>query len=235
MKLLAVETATGCQSVALMDGLSVLARCDRDAAGHHAKHLVPAIDEVFKMAGCGLSDIQALAVSIGPGSFTGLRVGLATMMGFRMVTGLPLAVVPTLEAMAWNLRDWNEAICPVLKSRTGEVYWALYRWQEGDLIKIGEEQVGPFEKLASAITEPTILYGEGWQANRDDLWRLFNSIGAPVKEGAAEAMAASAVSVGLVGAEKIRENDIAGHGIAPRYIQRAEAEVMMDRRIAGAQ
>lgn len=235
MKLLAVETATGCQSVALMDGLSVLARYDRDAAGHHAKHLVPAIDEVFKIAGCGLSDVQALAVSIGPGSFTGLRVGLATMMGFRMVTGLPLAVVPTLEAMAWNLRGWNETICPVLKSRTGEVYWALYRWQEGDLIKIGEEQVGPFEKLVSAITEPTTLYGEGWQANRDELWRLFNSVGAPVKEGAADAMAASAVSVGLVGVEKIRENDIAGHGIAPRYIQRAEAEVMMDRRVAGAQ
>ena len=235
MKLLAVETATGCQSVALMDGLSVLARCDRDAAGHHAKHLVPAIDDVFKMAGCGLSDIQALAVSIGPGSFTGLRVGLATMMGFRMVTGLPMAVVPTLEAMAWNLRGWNEVICPVLKSRTGEVYWALYRWQEGDLIRIGEEQVGPLEMLASAITEPTTLYGEGWQANRDELWRLFNSVGAPIKEGAAEAMAASAVSVGLVGAEKIRENNIAGHGIAPRYIQRAEAEVMMDRRAAGAQ
>ena len=146
-----------------------------------------------------------------------------------------MAVVPTLEAMAWNLRGWNEVICPVLKSRTGEVYWALYRWQEGDLIRIGEEQVGPLEMLASAITEPTTLYGEGWQANRDELWRLFNSVGAPIKEGAAEAMAASAVSVGLVGAEKIRENNIAGHGIAPRYIQRAEAEVMMDRRAAGAQ
>src|SRR5437016_8711658 len=130
MKLLAVETATGCQSVALMDGRSVLARCDRDAAGHHAKHLVPAINEVFKMAGCGLSDIQALAVSIGPGSFTGLRVGQATMMGFRMVTGLPLAAVPTLEAMAWNVRGSNEMICPVLKSRTGEVFWALYQWKD---------------------------------------------------------------------------------------------------------
>ena len=235
MKLLAIETATGCQSVALMDGSRVLARCDRDAAGHHAKYLVPAIDEVFKMAGCGLSDVQALAVSIGPGSFTGLRVGLATMMGFRMVTGLPLAVVPTLEAMAWNLRDSNETICPVLKSRTGEVYWALYRWQDTGLLRIGEEQVGPLEKLARAMTQPTTLYGEGWQTNRDELRRLFNSVEIPVKEGAADAMAASAVSVGLVGAEKIRQNDIAGHGIAPRYIQRAEAEIMMDRRVAGVQ
>ena len=235
MKLLAVETATGCQSVAVMDGPNVLARCDRDAAGHHAKYLIPSIDEVFRTAGCEISDVRALAVSIGPGSFTGLRVGLATMMGFRMVRGLPLAAVPTLDAMAWNLRGSNEAICPVLKSRAGEVYWALYRWQETGLIRIGEEQVGPLDKLARAITQPTIVYGEGWQANRDELQRLFDSFEVPVQEGAADVMAASAVNVGLAGAEKIRQKDIAGYGLSPRYIQRAEAEIMMDRRVAGTQ
>ena len=236
MKLLAVETATGCQSVALMDGPKVLARRDRDAAGHHAKYLVPTIDEVFKAAGCKLSDVQALAVSIGPGSFTGLRVGLATMMGFRMVTKVPLAAVPTLEAMAWNLRGSKDPLCPVLKSRTGEVYWAFYQWQNTELIKIGEEQVGPLEKLAHAMTQPTVIYGDGWQANRDELRRLFNCHQKIlIQEGPAECMAASAVSVGMAGMEHIRKNDIAGYGISPRYIQRAEAEIMMDRRVAGAQ
>ncbi|MDQ6735282.1 MAG: tRNA (adenosine(37)-N6)-threonylcarbamoyltransferase complex dimerization subunit type 1 TsaB [Nitrospirota bacterium] len=234
MNVLAVETATGRQSVALMDGSRVLAQRDRDAAGHHAKYLVPTIDEVFKTAGCELSDVQALAVSIGPGSFTGLRVGLATMMGFRMVTGLPLAAVPTLEAMAWNLRGSTQTICPVLKSRTGEVYWALYRWQDTGLIRIGEEQVGPLDKFARAMTPPTIIYGEGWQANREELRRLFTSLQIPIQEGATEVMAASAVSVGLAGMEKIRNKDIAGYGISPRYVQRAEAEIMMDRRLAGA-
>jgi tRNA threonylcarbamoyladenosine biosynthesis protein TsaB len=235
MKVLAVETATGRQSVALMDGSTVLARRDRDAAGHHAKYLVPTIDEVFKTAGCELSDVQALAVSIGPGSFTGLRVGLATMMGFRMVRAVPLAAVPTLEAMAWNLRGSKETICPVLKSRTGEVYWALYRWQDTKLIRIGDEQVGPLDTLARAIPSPTIMYGEGWQANREELCRLFTSLQIPLEEGVAEVMAASAVSVGLAGVEKIRNNDIAGYGISPQYVQRAEAEIMMDRRVAGAQ
>lgn len=234
MKLLAVETATGCQSVALMDGPDVLARRDRDAAGHHAKYLVPTIDEVFTAARCRLSDVHALAVSIGPGSFTGLRVGLATMMGFRMVAKVALAVVPTLEAMAWNLRGSKDRLCPVLKSRTGEVYWAFYQWQDTGLIKIGEEQVGPLEKLAHAMTQPAVIYGEGWQANRDELRRLFNSQRVVIQEGPVECMAASAVSVGLAGIEKIRNNDIAGYGISPRYIQRAEAEIMMDRRLAGA-
>jgi tRNA threonylcarbamoyladenosine biosynthesis protein TsaB len=235
MRILAVETATGCQSVALMDGSKILAQRDRDAEGHHAKYLVPTIDEVFKMAGCELSDAQALAVSIGPGSFTGLRVGLATMMGLRMVTGLPLAAVPTLEAMAWNLRGSNETICPVLKSRAGEVYWARYRWRETGLMRIGEEQVGPLEKLARAMNQPAIMYGEGWQGNRDELRHLFDSLDVPIQEGAAEVMAASAVSVGMAGAEKIRQKEIAGYGISPRYVQRAEAEIMMERRLASAQ
>ena len=235
MKLLAVETATGCQSVALVDGPEVLARRDRDVVGHHAKYLVPTIDEVFKAAGCRLSDVQALAVSIGPGSFTGLRVGLATMMGFRMVTKVPLAAVPTLEAMAWNLRGSKDLLCPVLKSRTGEVYWAFFQWQDTGLMKIGEEQVGPLDKLARSMTQPAVIYGEGWQANRDELRRLFSSQQVPIQEGPAECMAASAVSVALAGAECIEKNDIAGYGISPRYIQRAEAEIMMDRRLAGAQ
>jgi tRNA threonylcarbamoyladenosine biosynthesis protein TsaB len=235
MNLLAVETATGCLSVAVLVGAVVSARSDRDAAGHHARYLVPAVDEVLKAAGCEFSDLQALAVSIGPGSFTGLRVGLATMMGFRMVTGLPLAAVPTLDAMAWNLRGSKHVLCPVLKSRTGEVYWAFYRWQETELLRIGEEQVGPLEKLARTIAQPTVIYGEGWHANRDELLRLCNALQAPIEEGPAEAMPASAVSVGLAGAEKIRNNDIAGYGIAPRYVQRAEAEIVMDRRLAGAQ
>ena len=104
MKLLAVETATTRLSVALLDGKQAVARVDKEAEGQHAKHLIPAIDHVLRASGLTLPELQGLAVSIGPGSFTGLRVGLATVMGFRMVTGLPLAVVPTLEALAWNLR-----------------------------------------------------------------------------------------------------------------------------------
>jgi len=229
MKVLGVETATGCLSVALMDGATVLARHDCEAPGHHAKFLVPAIDDVLRTSGCGLWDLQGLAVSIGPGSFTGLRVGLATMMGFRMVTRLPLAAVPTLEALAWNLRRSQEVLCPILKSRRGEVYWALYQWRDSGLAQLSGEQVGSLEQLAHAITGPTLVYGEGWQANRDELGDLFNSFRVPIREASADAMSASAVSVALAGTERIQHNDIAGSGISPRYIHRAEAEIMMDR------
>ena len=80
MRILAVETATAWQSVAVVDGDRVMARADDDAAGAHARMLVPAIDRVLTSCGMALPDLDGLAVSIGPGSFTGLRVGLATMM-----------------------------------------------------------------------------------------------------------------------------------------------------------
>lgn len=231
MKLLAVETSTGCQSVAVMDEHMVLAESHAAAEGHHSKYLVPTIDRVLKAAGNKLSDIQGLAVSIGPGSFTGLRVGLATMMGFRMVTGVPMAAVPTLEAMAWNLRSDKGRLCPILKARTGEVYWALYQWTDEGLTQIGHDRVGSLSALVNSVTESTTVYGEGWQANREELLRLFEASGILVREASVDAMAASAVSVGLAGAEKIRLGDIAGYGLSPRYVQRAEAEIMLERKL----
>ncbi|HQW91363.1 MAG TPA: tRNA (adenosine(37)-N6)-threonylcarbamoyltransferase complex dimerization subunit type 1 TsaB, partial [Nitrospira sp.] len=129
--LLAIDTATAWQSVALLQDDQVLALLEQDAEGSHARSLMGAIDRLLRGAGLSLKDLQALAVSIGPGSFTGLRVGLATMLGFRAVLGTPIVTVPTLEAMAWNLRDVKGVLVPVLKSRHNEVYWAAYEWLPG--------------------------------------------------------------------------------------------------------
>ncbi|MGH7206228.1 MAG: tRNA (adenosine(37)-N6)-threonylcarbamoyltransferase complex dimerization subunit type 1 TsaB [Nitrospiraceae bacterium] len=235
MKLLAVETATHCQSVAVLDDQTVVARADQDAGGAHAKWLVPTIDRVLASGGLTLSDLDGLAVSIGPGSFTGLRVGLATMMGLRLVTGLPLAAVPTLEAMAWNLRTADRPLCPILKSRKGEVYWALYQWTgAGSLSCTTHEQVGPLELFVRSITGPTLVFGEGWQTYGDDIRRLLGARACEACEAPPETMAASAVSVGLAGLERLARGEVAGQGLSPRYVQRAEAELNWERPAAGS-
>ena len=92
MKVLAVETATSWQSVAILDDSRVLARHDQDAAGSHAKLLLPTIDRLFRETGLTLKQLDGLAVSIGPGSFTGLRVGLATLLGSRLIVRNPRSV-----------------------------------------------------------------------------------------------------------------------------------------------
>lgn len=231
MRVLAVETATGWQSVALLDGPEVVASFEEDAGWSHAKRLVPAIDRLLKDTGWALASLDGLAVSIGPGSFTGLRVGLATMLGYRSVTSLPLAAVPTLEGMAWNLRGSDDLLCPVLKSRLGEVYWAQYRWGEGGaLIRVAPEQVGGLERLAETLPGEAVLYGEGWLANREALVGLLERRGRQACEAPREKMQASAVSVGLAGQELLGCGAPVGAEVFPRYVQRAEAEINWESR-----
>lgn len=231
VKLLAVETATGRQSVAVLEGATVLARSDEEARGAHARWLVPAIDRLLAACDLSLAGLDGLAVSIGPGSFTGLRVGLATMMGFRTVTGLPLAAVPTLEAMAWNHREAGRTLCPILRARNGEVYWALYIWtSELVLTRVSEERVGSFRTWADSVAGQILVLGEGWQANEDELRRALGERAVRVQEAPAAAMAVSAVSVGLAGLERLARGERASQGLAPLYVQRAEAEVAWERR-----
>ncbi len=197
MKVLAVETATAWQSVAILDGERVLGRCDQDAAGSHGKLLLPAVDRLFTQTGLVPAKLDGLVVSIGPGSFTGLRVGLSTVLGFRTITQLPLAVVPTLEGMAWNMRASTEPLCPVLNSRRGEVYWAVFQWRGRDrLDRLLPEQVGPAETLAKQLTGSMVLFGEGWETEQATIRAMGRSVRIIETD---QHVRPSAVSVGLAG------------------------------------
>jgi tRNA threonylcarbamoyladenosine biosynthesis protein TsaB len=225
MKVLAVETATSWQSVAILDDSRVLARHDQDAAGSHAKLLLPTIDRLFRETGLTLKQLDGLVVSIGPGSFTGLRVGLATLLGFRTISQLPLAVVPTLEGMAWNLRGTSTPLCPILNSRRGELYWALFRWiSEDRLERVMSEQVGTPVMLGNSLTGSALVFGEGWTAEASAI-RSSIPPSATVTEAPNHVMKPSAVSIGLAGLERLQRGERAGIGISPLYVQRTAAEL----------
>jgi tRNA threonylcarbamoyladenosine biosynthesis protein TsaB len=221
-----MDTATAYQSVAVLDETTILAEAGRDAEGSHAKLLLGATEQVLRTAGLALKDLDGFALSIGPGSFTGLRVGLATLLGFRSVLGTPLVAVPTLEAMAWNLRSASDRICPVLKSRRNEVYWAAYEWLPGQrLHRLAAEQVGSLERVAGSIQHPVVVLGDGWQAYGGEIKRLLGTRAGLVTEAPAHAMRPSAVSVALAARERFARMEVAGSGIVPFYVQRAEAEI----------
>jgi tRNA threonylcarbamoyladenosine biosynthesis protein TsaB len=225
MKVLAVETATAWQSVALLDGERVLVRCDQDATGSHAKTLLPTIDRLFIETGLSPAKLDGFVVSIGPGSFTGLRVGLATVLGFRTITQLPLAVVPTLEGMAWNLRGSPTPLCPVLNSRRGELYWAVFQWTSQDHVeRLAPEQVGTPATLGKQLNGPVLLYGEGWKTERAGIHAALSHM-TTVSEPPDEAMKPSAVSIGLAGLARLKRGERVGIGVSPLYVQRPEAEL----------
>jgi tRNA threonylcarbamoyladenosine biosynthesis protein TsaB len=229
MKVLAIETATSRQSVAILDGERVLAQADQDADGAHVKLLVPTIDRLLADCGLSLRDLNGLAVSIGPGSFTGLRVGLATALAFRLVTGLPIAAVPTLEGLAWNVRETMDPICPILKARTGEVYWALYRWVEkGDgrhLLQLSAERVSPPSSVGAALVTPTLMLGDGWLAHREDILGQVPAGRNSLSGASPQAMLPSAVSIALAGQARLAHGEVAGPELIPLYVQRPDAEL----------
>jgi tRNA threonylcarbamoyladenosine biosynthesis protein TsaB len=229
MKILAVDTATSYQSVAILDDTTVLAQVNRDAEGSHAKFLTLSIDGALRAAGLALGDLDGLVVSIGPGSFTGLRVGLATLLGFRTVLGKPLVAIPTLEAMAWNLRSIQGQVCPILKSRKNEVYWARYEWTPGQILhRLVLERVGSLDQVAASIQDSVMVLGDGWQAYGAEIRALLGPRAGLVREASPDAMCASAVSLGLAARERFAQKEFAGSGIAPLYVQRTEAEIKFE-------
>ncbi len=225
MKLLAVETATRRQSVALMDEAVLLAEKNQENCVSHASSLIPAIQDLLTSLSCPFSAIEGLAVSAGPGSFTGLRVGLSTMVGFRVVTGLPLVTVPTLEAMAWNHRASEHPVCPALIARTDEVYWAQFQWENGRAVRLLEDRAGTIQDMMDSIRRPTVLFGEGWLRHQRV---LKETLGDMAIGGEPESMNPSAYHVGLASLDAFHTGKFAGSHISPHYVQRSNAEVHWD-------
>jgi tRNA threonylcarbamoyladenosine biosynthesis protein TsaB len=229
MKILAVETATTWQSVAILEDDHVLATHDQEAGGAHGSLLLPAIDQLLTKSKVRLSELDGLCCSAGPGSFTGIRVGLATCLGLRAASGVPLALVPTLEAMVRNVQGESRLLCPVLESRRDEVYWALFRWMgETRWERILSEQVGTPRALAQSLTEHTVVVGIGWSSMEAEI-RAALPESITVTVGPGHAFRPSAIHVARIGMERIRRGEIAGSAIAPLYVQRAEAEIQYER------
>jgi tRNA threonylcarbamoyladenosine biosynthesis protein TsaB len=162
MKILAIDTSTPVGSIALMQGEVLRAQYILNISATHNQRLLPGIDRILVDIGWTLDDLDALAVSLGPGSFTGLRIGMSIVKGLAWATGKPLAGVPTLDALAANIAPAPYPICSVLDARKGEIYAALYRKSD----KQAPERLTPYmvikpEELVSSISEKTVLVGDG--------------------------------------------------------------------------
>src|SRR3970282_1974851 len=152
MMILGIDTATATASVALVEEGRVIAEEVRTALkqsgphpsggrGNHAEILLPLIGMVLAKAGVLLPEISAFAVSIGPGSFTGLRIGLSTVKGLAYGWEVPVVGVPTLLAVAARVTGWDGLVCPLLDARKKEVYAALFRKEAETLERLAEDLV----------------------------------------------------------------------------------------------
>ena len=224
MKILAVETSTMLGGVAIMDDAGgLVAETRLNIRTTHSEELMTGIDFVLRHAGLKIGDIDVFGVATGPGSFTGLRIGLSTVKGFSYATGKPVVAIPTLEAFAWNFPCSAHPVCPMLDARKKEVYAAVFLWRDEGFEKIMEESsIGPGD-LGTILRGPVLLAGEGARIYRDVFRDALHehALFAPPQWSVP-----SPSNVAFLGLKRAMNGEFMDPiSLVPLYIRKSEAEV----------
>jgi tRNA threonylcarbamoyladenosine biosynthesis protein TsaB len=228
MYILGIETSTTTGSVAIISESSVIAQYSLNIEITHSERLMSTVDRVLKDTGIAIGEMDGYAVAIGPGSFTGLRIGLAAVKGLALVTGKPIAAVPTLQALAWNLPHAAHPVCPMLDARKKEVYAATYRFEGPVLVHVMAEAVLSLASLSERMSGTTIFTGEASHLFRGEIQEIFGerALFAPHS-----AILPSASTVAELGLEMIKRGKQADpDSLTPMYIRRPEAEVAWEKK-----
>jgi tRNA threonylcarbamoyladenosine biosynthesis protein TsaB len=237
LKVLAIDTSQKTVSTAILADNIVRADIFIDNGRHHSEILLPAIEEVFHLAGMEPDDIDLFALTIGPGSFTGLRIGAATMKGFVLSTGKPVLGVSTLDVLALNSGSvgmWM--ICPMLDAQQNQVYTALYSRTEGmGMEKIRDERIIDADNWLHEIKDSCLsmganvfFLGDGAVKYRPSILRRFSS-SACIAEGHQNHVKASAAAV-LARDRFDRGETLDLLTFTPCYLRPPEAETRLRRK-----
>jgi tRNA threonylcarbamoyladenosine biosynthesis protein TsaB len=222
MKIIGIDTATKGCSVSVVENALLLSEVTKVSSHTHAIHLMGMIDEALQISGVKLADVDGFAVTEGPGSFTGLRIGLSTAKGLAAAMQKPVVGVSSLRVLAMQLVPCPLLICPVLDARKNEVYVARYRYEKGELNQEVDADVLPPDIAVSGIHEPCIFVGDGATLYKDIIESVigkFATFALPYYS------VIRASTVAMLGIEKLdgKEN-VVSDNLIPYYIRRSDAE-----------
>jgi len=229
--ILAIETATNCGSVSLSRGgvedFHLLAECTNQPEMTHSRRLLGAVEWLMRGIGVQWEELSAVAVSTGPGSFTGLRIGMAAAKSIAMATDCSLVGVPTLDALACCSGRKNSQLCALLDARKQQVYAAFYQTDANGLpARISEPAVVHPGHLLEDIDEPVLLVGPGAAVYRDSFGEYRQAEMLP-----AYLSLPRASHVGLLAGEMLAKGEILDPLTAtPVYVRVPEAEVNLKRK-----
>jgi tRNA threonylcarbamoyladenosine biosynthesis protein TsaB len=230
MLLLAIDTSTSTGSIALRGDAGIVGLLTASVDLTHSEGLMPAVDNLLRRTGRTVDEITALACVAGPGSYTGLRVGVATAQGLALAKNLPCVGISSLDTLAWALPHARYPICPLLPARKGWLYARLYRW-EGDAPQpLTEELYVEPDELIRSIQEPTILYGPGLEAYRRSLQEMLGEqfVSAPDVCNLPRAD----IAAELAARELLAGRSLTAEHLLPYYLGPSQAEINWKRRQA---
>jgi tRNA threonylcarbamoyladenosine biosynthesis protein TsaB len=229
MKVLGLDTATSCGCVGLIDDERIVSEYLLDIPVTHSERLLGAIELVLREAHCAMEDLDGWAISLGPGSFTGLRIGVSTVKGLAFPNRKPVTGVSTLDVLASQTSPTPFLICPILDARKGEVYTAFYCYGEENFLKrqSAYQAITP-EDLIKKINEKTIFIGNGVRTYGDYLrdaipsLAIFPPPSLHVPHGSV---------VAKLGLEHLRKGDILDLStFTPFYVRPSEAEMKWEEK-----
>ena len=224
MLILAFETSAKAASVALHDGQKLLAESYQNTGMTHSQTLMVMAEDALKQCGKTASDVTAVAVAEGPGSFTGVRIGAAAAKGFAWGREIPCYGISTLEAMAHSLGIYQGYVCPVMDARRAQVYNALFYVNHGEITRVAPDRAIALADLGNelkSLSEPVFLVGDGSNLCYNTLLRDVPGLVLPPEHR----MHQRAVGVALLAVQAAAAGMTPGGAeLTPNYLRLSQAE-----------
>lgn len=227
MKILAIDSTAIVASVAICEDEKLVALYTVNNGNTHSETLLPMVESALAQSKLTAGDIDMFAVSVGPGSFTGVRIGVATIKGLAFGRNVPCVGVSTLEALAYNLKGNDGILCPVMNARRNQVYNALFRFEGEKLVRLCPDRAIAVKELAEELSENEIYKNEKIYLSGDGV-----DITAPAipderlgfTHPAMESQNAYSVAVCALKAYKSGEGIVNDAELAPTYLRPSQAE-----------
>ena len=225
MKILAFDTTAKAVCAAVCEDEKLLSSYFAELPGvHTTETLLPAIEIMLKNANLTIDDMELIAVSAGPGSFTGVRIGVATAKGLAFGKDIPCVEVSSVEALAENLSGLDGYIVPCIDARRGQVYTATFVSNGGEIKRLNEDRVMPVTELAHELCDVSAdvyIVGDGYVSAH----RVFEREGVQVKNTPPLLQKGSAASIGRVAYRKFKAGGaVSDRELSPKYLRMPQAE-----------
>ena len=223
MRILALESSAKAASCAVLEDGGVLASAWQATGLTHSRTLLPMVEDMLKNSELSMRDMDAVAAAAGPGSFTGLRIGIAAVKGLAWAAEKPCVPVSTLEAMAWPLAHLEGNIVCAMDARRQQIYNAAFLAEGGTLTRLREDRAVSLEEAAADLAEmdgPIYIVGDGAQLCFD----FFTGKGVDCQLAPAHLRLQSAVGVGLAAWRRWPEGAVSAQELAPVYLRLSQAE-----------
>ena len=230
MKILALDTSSNVATAAILEDATVIAEYSCNKGKTHSQRLMPMIQSLLEAVGMKASDMDAFAASIGPGSFTGLRIGVTTVKAMAFAAGKPVISVYTLDALAYNLAETKAIICPVIDARNNQVFTAAYNFSGDKLDRLTEYlgiHINELADILSAMEGDIVFLGD---AAKGHLEYFRERLGERVRIAPPHLTLSRASSVAVLAQRAFNEGQLQScYDMKPFYLRKSQAEREKER------